>query len=139
MNSICYATFFGSIWSYLVMTHICTRVAKNINQKSTIIANYCTSANSFCGIFFFLIVENSNFNFLPNKLNFCSVNYSREETIQGQNVFAELQLSMSLCILWTSICKETIHMHKWRDFFNCFLYWFCYCQFGHIFLKPKIE
>ena len=29
-----------------------------------------------------------NFNLLPNKLNFCCGNYSREETIQGQKLFA---------------------------------------------------
>ena len=36
--------------------------------------------------YFFLnleIIENSNFNLLPNKLNFCCGNYSREKTNQG--------------------------------------------------------
>ena len=60
--------------------------------------NYCIFANSLCGSYSFLnleIVENSNscckFQFfLPNKLNFCCRNYSREETIQGQKLYGKI-------------------------------------------------
>ena len=31
------------------------------------------------------------FNFLPNKLNFCCGNYSREETIQGRKLYEEMR------------------------------------------------
>ena len=32
----------------------------------------------------------ANFNFLPNKLNFCCGNYSREETDQGRKLYEEI-------------------------------------------------
>ena len=42
------------------------------------------------------IVENSNsscanFNFLPDKLNFCCGNYLREETIQRRKLYEEIR------------------------------------------------
>ena len=40
----------------------------------------------------------ANFNFLPNKLNFCCGKYSREETIQGRKLYEE--------ILYLKILKE---------------------------------
>ena len=33
----------------------------------------------------------TNLNFLPNKLNFCCGNYSREETIQGRKLSEEIR------------------------------------------------
>ena len=46
------------------------------------------------------IVGNSNsyrkFQSFPNKLNFCGNNYSREETIQGQKLFAEIRYISSI-------------------------------------------
>ena len=46
---------------------------------------YHTSENNFHGNYSFLNLEiqivAANFNFLPNKLNFCFRNYSRKETI----------------------------------------------------------
>ena len=58
----------------------------------------CISSYSFRGIFLNLeIVEvrivAANFNFLPNKLNFCCANYSREETIQGRKLYEEIRYS----------------------------------------------
>ena len=56
------------------------------------------SANNFYGNYSFLNLElwkiqidAANFNILPNKLNFCFGNYSREENIQGQKLFSDIR------------------------------------------------
>ena len=47
------------------------------------------SANSFCGNYSFLNLEFQ----IVNKLNFCCGNYSREETIQRQKLFAKMMMN----------------------------------------------
>ena len=50
----------------------------------------------------------ANFNFLPNKLNFCWGNYSREETIQGRKLYEEIR---ELCL----------HIHTAYLYLECLL------------------
>ena len=56
----------------------------------------------------------ANFNFLHNKLNFCCGNYSREETIQGRKLFAEIRyLVDTISFLFRIFTNAIQYPHIW--------------------------
>ena len=61
----------------------------------TMARNYRISVNSFCGNYSFLNLAlfTVTFDLYYINLNSCRGNYSREETIQGRKLFAEIQYS----------------------------------------------
>ena len=65
-----------------------------------------------CRNFEYLVA--TNFNFLPNKLNFCYGNYTREETIQGRKLFVEITYNSTFFVRR----KNYIHESFFRKYFQ---------------------
>jgi hypothetical protein len=68
---------------------ICTEPDRNAKCEmlSTLLLRIVSSETIFLNL---EIVKNSNFNILPNKLNFFCGNYSRKETIQRRKLYGEI-------------------------------------------------